>query len=82
MTRKGVEIVKVGTHKSGGNEFSVTTEDLKNMVTASEGGTLPPAVVKLGHINVAVENPEWGDGTPAYGDHRPAPLRRRDHIAR
>lgn len=67
VTRKGIEIVKAGTHKSGSGEFSVTTEDLQAMVTASEGGTLPPAVVKLGHINGAVENPEWGDGAPSYG---------------
>lgn len=67
VTKKGVEIVKVGTHQSGAGEFSITSQHLKDMVAASEGGTLPPAVVKLGHINGAVDNPEWGDGAPSYG---------------
>ncbi|GAB3191772.1 phage protease [Nesterenkonia suensis] len=66
-TVTGIEIVKVGTHKAGTGEFTVTAEDLHHMVEAAESGRLPKPVVKIGHVNAAVENPEWGDGAPAYG---------------
>lgn len=64
-TVKDVEIVTVGTHKGTTGWFSVSEEHVNAAVEASK--TLPPAVVKIGHVNAAAPNPDWGDGAPAYG---------------
>ena len=67
LTVKDIEIAKVGTHATGDGEVPITAEDLQNMVLAAGTGLLPKPVVKIGHINAAVDNPSWGDGAPAYG---------------
>lgn len=66
VTVPGIEIIKTGTYTDrNGNEFAVTRDDLAAMVEAS--ANLPNPVVKIGHVNEAVENPDWGDGAPAFG---------------
>lgn len=66
VTVADVPLIRVGTWDASTGESSITLEDLENIVTASASTDLNLAVVKIGHLDPRMENPDW-DGEPAYG---------------
>ena len=65
-TIKGVELLRAGTWQASTGEVSITGDDLNDMLEAWRSLRLPLAVIKIGHTDPRMENPDW-DGEPAYG---------------
>lgn len=65
-TITGVELLRAGTWQASTGEVSITGEDLDDIVEAWQSKRLPLAVIKIGHTDPRMDNPEW-DGEPAYG---------------
>lgn len=62
-----VAIIKTGTWDASTGEATITTDMVADIHAAWDSGLLNLPVIKIGHINPSVDNPDWGDGAPAYG---------------
>lgn len=67
VTVEDVAIIKTGTWDASTGEATITTEMITDIHAAWDSGLLNLPVIKIGHINPSVDNPDWGDGAPAYG---------------
>lgn len=67
-TRRGIDIVAVGTWGLSTGEATFTAKDLADAVDAAQCPSVGPPVIKLGHYDPRY-NPDAtaGDGTPAVG---------------
>lgn len=66
VTIEAVELVKTGTWQASTGEISITEDTLLELINAWESERLPRAVIKIGHTDPRMDNPDW-DGDPAYG---------------